>query len=567
MKRLVRRQAQAKLAELSPLTSRLFTGRGIVDIREADHRLQGLLPPDGLKGLDAASDLLASAVKTDKRILVIGDFDADGATSCVLLVHGLKALGATHVDYLVPNRFEFGYGLTPEIVAVAARFQPDLLITVDNGISSIDGVAAAKRQGYQVLISDHHLPGAELPIADAIVNPNQLGCEFSSKHLAGVGVAFYLLSAVRQKLRAQSWFADSGVRDPNLADYLDLVALGTIADVVPLDHNNRILVNEGVRRIRGGRSRPGLLALIAVAGANRERLVSRDLAFGVAPRLNAAGRLEDISLGIECLLSTEDSRAMTLAGKLDELNRERRTIEADMKVQAIAELDKQGWITDRNALGLCLFHEEWHQGVVGIVASRIKDQTGKPVIAFARSGTDELKGSGRSVAGLHIRDALDAIAAQNPGLVLKFGGHAMAAGLSLHPANLNRFKAAFDTEVRRWLTAEDLEQVVISDGPLGAELDLDIAHEIMEAAPWGQGFAEPVFDGQFEIVEQRIVGGSHLKMTLRPVEGDRTIDAIAFNYPGLAEGRFRHIAYCVDINRYRGQESVQLIVETMDLSS
>lgn len=568
MKKLVRRKPHAQLlGDLSPLLSRLYTARGIADPHEVDHQLKYLCPPDTMKGLDGATALLRDVIVRNEAILVVGDFDADGATGCALMVLGLRALGAGRVDYLVPNRFEFGYGLTPEIVEVASGYAPQLLITVDNGISSVAGVESARTHGIKVLITDHHLPGEQLPRADAIVNPNQHGCEFPSKHLAGVGVAFYLLSALRQCLRDTGWFDEQNLAVPNLAQFLDLVALGTIADVVPMDYNNRIMAQEGIRRLRAGRGRPGLLALVEIAGTTLEQLVAKDLAFGVAPRLNAAGRLEDMSIGIECLLTDDENRATELAMQLDTLNRERRSIEQDMKLEAQNQLALGDIANDQQAVGVCLFREDWHQGVVGIVASRIKDQLHRPVIAFARSGDNELKGSARSIKGLHIRDALDAIAARHPGLVAKFGGHAMAAGLTLKEADFERFAAAFNAEARRWLSDEDLEQVILSDGNIDEEITLALAHEIMSAAPWGQGFAEPLFDGEFEVLAQRIVGGHHLKLVLRHRDGAATLDAIAFNHASTLDGRYQHLAYRVDVNTWRGRQTVQLIVEETDLAN
>lgn len=565
MKRLVRRKSAAvPIGTLSPLMSRLYSARGIVDEREVDHRIKYLRSPDSMKGLERAAALLHEVMADGGTIMIVGDFDADGATSSALMLLGLKALGAGKVEYLVPNRFEFGYGLTPEIVEVARRSSPDLLVTVDNGISSVAGVAAARGHGIKVLITDHHLPGHELPVADAIVNPNQPGCEFPSKSLAGVGVAFYLLSALRQHLRAAGWFDARGVSEPNLAQFLDLVALGTIADVVPMDYNNRILAQEGIRRLRAGRGRPGLLALVDVAGATRGRLVARDLAFGVAPRLNAAGRLEDMSLGIECLITDDTARAVELATRLDGLNRERRAIEDDMRREAQTQLALGEITTGEDSVGVCLFQDDWHQGVVGIVASRIKDQIHRPVIAFARGGEDELKGSARSIAGLHIRDALDSIAAKYPGLLVKFGGHAMAAGVTLKEADFARFARAFDEEARRWLSDDDLEQVILSDGDIAAEINLALAREITGAVPWGQGFAEPLFDGEFELLDQRIVGGRHLKLKLRHCASDSVLDAIAFNHDRLIDGRYRRLVFRLDINEYRGLTSVQLIIEETD---
>lgn len=561
-RRLIRRKADHDPPD-SSLLGRLYAARGIADVRELDLSLQRLHPPDSLKDLDKAAELLAGAVVHQRRILVVGDFDADGATSTALLVDGLRTMGASSIHYLVPDRFEHGYGLTPEIVEVATELSPQLLITVDNGMSSIDGVALARTRGMEVIITDHHLPGEKPPDANAIVNPNQAGCEFPWKSLAGVGVAFYLLSAVRKALRGRQWFTSEV---PNLAGYLDLVALGTVADVVPLDRNNRILVQAGLRRIRAGHGRPGVAALMELAGINVAAATSRDLAFGAAPRLNAAGRLEDMSLGIECLLADVD-RARELAMELDELNRKRRSIEDEMRQQAGAHIDAGlHLIGDDPPVGLCLYHEDWHQGVVGIVASRIKDQLHRPVIAFARASDDELKGSARSLPGLHIRDALDAIAARHPGLVVKFGGHAMAAGLSIRPRDLDRFAGAFDEEARRWLDMDDLEQILISDGEIGQDITLELTREIVQAGPWGQDFPEPLFDGEFEIIEQRIVAGRHLKLKVRPATASRVLDAIAFNHDRLIEGHRSRLAYRLDINEYRGRQSAQLIVEAVDIS-
>jgi single-stranded-DNA-specific exonuclease len=544
--------------------SRLYVGRGVVSKDEVDHSLKNLLPPDLLKGMGAAVELLAGLIRQQARILIIGDFDADGATSSVLMVHGLRSLGAEQVDYLVPNRFEYGYGLTPEIVEVALQRNPDLIVTVDNGISSHEGVDFARENGIKTLITDHHLPGNQVPKADAILNPNQQGCDFPSKNLAGVGVAFYLLSGVRRELRESHWFEHRS--EPNMADYLDLVALGTIADVVPMDYNNRIMVQEGIRRIRAGRLRPGLKALSALSGNRIQTITSSDLAFGVAPRVNAAGRLEDISLGIECLLADDENRAQELASRLDKLNLERREIENEMKQQALNFLSALKLTKDtEEKVGICLYDEGWHQGVVGVVASRIKDEFHRPVVAFAKVSDSELKGSARSISGLHMRDVFETIAARNPDLLQKFGGHAMAAGLTLHPANLTTFAEQFDIEAKRWLTEEDLTQTVITDGNLGEDYSISLAREIGQICPWGQGFPEPLFDDDFEIVDQRIVGGRHLKMKLRPLDGADSIDAIAFNHDRLVEGRVKRIAYRLDVNEYRGMESLQLIVDCVDI--
>ena len=561
---LKRRVAVSTLPGLSPLLSRLYVGRGVVSKDEVDHSLKNLLPPDLLKGMGAAVELLAGLIRQQARILIIGDFDADGATSSVLMVHGLRSLGAEQVDYLVPNRFEYGYGLTPEIVEVALQRNPDLIVTVDNGISSHEGVDFARENGIKTLITDHHLPGNQVPKADAILNPNQQGCDFPSKNLAGVGVAFYLLSGVRRELRESHWFEHRS--EPNMADYLDLVALGTIADVVPMDYNNRIMVQEGIRRIRAGRLRPGLKALSALSGNRIQTITSSDLAFGVAPRVNAAGRLEDISLGIECLLADDENRAQELASRLDKLNLERREIENEMKQQALNFLSALKLTKDtEEKVGICLYDEGWHQGVVGVVASRIKDEFHRPVVAFAKVSDSELKGSARSISGLHMRDVFETIAARNPDLLQKFGGHAMAAGLTLHPANLTTFAEQFDIEAKRWLTEEDLTQTVITDGNLGEDYSISLAREIGQICPWGQGFPEPLFDDDFEIVDQRIVGGRHLNMKLRPLDGADSIDAIAFNHDRLVEGRVKRIAYRLDVNEYRGMESLQLIVDCVDI--
>jgi single-stranded-DNA-specific exonuclease len=572
LKRLVRRASNARLAldleqkVQSALLARLFAQRGIVDQSEIDFSLGNLLPPDSMKGLTEAANVVASTIVNRQKIIIVGDFDADGATSTALMVHCLRACEAD-VDYLVPNRFEFGYGLTPEIVAVAAKMQPALIVTVDNGISSVDGVGAANALGIETVITDHHLPGDVVPAATAIVNPNQTGCAFPSKALAGVGVSFYLLSAVRKVLRQKSWFEQKQLSEPLLADYLDLVALGTIADVVPFDKNNRVLVNEGIRRMRAGKVRPGIRALLAVSGTNFKKLISRDIAFGVAPRLNAAGRLEDMSIGIECLLSETDAGAVVLAEQLDGINKARRSIEDEMKDQAIeivkAAVASNSESTKTEKYGVCLYNASWHQGVVGIIASRIKDRVHRPTIAFAKVSDTEIKGSARSIHGLHIRDALDAIATANPGLIDKFGGHAMAAGLSLPLARFAEFAALFDAEARKGLSKGDLEQQVVSDGELGGKFNLTTARKIAEAAPWGQGFPEPVFDGEFEIIDQRILGSRHLK--LRLLKDDELIDAIAFNHNRLIEERMKRMAYRIDINEYRGLEKVQLIIEAVDL--
>ncbi|MDC7824158.1 single-stranded-DNA-specific exonuclease RecJ [Pseudomonas sp. BLCC-B13] len=551
------------LGDLPPLLTRLYAARGVQSAAELDKGLARLIPYQQLKGIDAAVDLLVQALQQRQRILIVGDFDADGATASSVGVLGLRMLGAAHVDYLVPNRFEYGYGLTPEIVAVALQRQPELLVTVDNGISSVDGVAAAKAAGLKVLVTDHHLPGPELPAADAIVNPNQPGCAFPSKALAGVGVMFYVLLALRARLRELGWFASSGVAEPNLGELLDLVALGSVADVVPLDANNRILVHQGLARIRAGRARPGLRAVLEVAGRQHGRITSTDLGFILGPRLNAAGRLDDMSLGIECLLCEDEALARDMAQQLDELNKDRKAIEQGMQREALAQL-KDLPLADM-PFGLCLFEPDWHQGVIGILASRLKERYHRPAIAFADAGDGLLKGSARSVPGLHIRDALDAVAARHPGLISKFGGHAMAAGLSLPQEHFGAFAAAFDAEVRRQLSEDDLTGRLLSDGQLGAEeFHLELAKALRHAGPWGQHFPEPLFHGVFQIVTQRVVGEKHLKLVLKTECGSLTLDGIAFNvdrdiWPN-PNVRWVELAYKLDVNEYQGRESVQLMV-------
>ena len=553
-------------AGLHPVLQRVYAARAVKSADDLDTSLGRLIPPAALGGLPAAVKLLQDALTNHHCIVIVGDFDADGATSCALCVRALRAMGAGQVHYLVPNRFEYGYGLTPEIVTVAAALQPDLIVTVDNGISSIDGVAAARQQGISVLITDHHLPGEQLPAADAIVNPNLVGDNFPSKHLAGVGVAFYVMLALRARLREQGWFEKEAIPEPNLAQYLDLVALGTVADVVPLDRNNRILVQQGIQRMRAGHCAPGIRALLEVGGRQLARIVAADLGFVVGPRLNAAGRLDDMSIGIECLLTDDAAAADQMAARLDGLNRERKEIESDMQARALTAIAGLKLDDAQLPVGLCLYDPDWHQGVIGILAARIKERFHRPVIAFARSGPGELKGSARSVTGLHIRDALDAVAARHPDLIAKFGGHAMAAGLSLPEDHYPAFAAAFDEEVSRHLSRDELSGVIYSDGELsGQELSLETAQLLRDASPWGQGFPAPVFEGNFNVVSHRVVGQRHLKMTLSPERGGSQIDAIAFNTEVLPRGRQQvHLAYRLDVNEFRGIISPQLIVEYME---
>lgn len=575
IKQIRRRQPASDSPLLSncphPLLARIYRNRGIRSEAELELELARLEAPTRFAGMAAAQALLADVVMAGEPILIIGDFDADGATSSALAVLALRAMGAD-ADFLVPNRFEYGYGLTPEIVAVAQLRRPRLLVTVDNGISSIEGVAAARDLGMQVLITDHHLPGEQLPLADAIVNPNQPGCDFPSKHLAGVGVIFYVLTALRSELRQRGWFDASGRPEPRLADYLDLVALGTVADVVPLDHCNRILVQQGLARIRAGRTRPGILALLEVARRDPSRAVASDLSFMVGPRLNAAGRLDDISIGIQCLLTEDPAEARELAAELDTLNRDRRSIEQSMQREALASLDALTFAEGEELpWGLCLYRPDWHQGVIGILASRIKDRYHRPVIAFADAEENTIKGSARSIPGLHIRDALDTVAARHPQLLSKFGGHAMAAGMSLQRTHFEAFTKAFDSVVRELLDESDLTAVLWSDGELGAEeLELEAATHLREAGPWGQNFPEPLFDGIFRIVQQRAIGdGRHLKLVLAPDQApERLLDAVAFNidatrWPNPAVEQLR-AAYRLDVNVWRGRASVQLLLEYLE---
>lgn len=569
VRRAVPEQYHALAQALPPLAARICASRGIAHPDELEHTLDRLPPFTRLRGIEAATDLLAHALEQNQRILVVGDFDADGATSTALALRALRMLGAQQVDFLVPNRFEYGYGLTPEIVAVAAERAPDLIVTVDNGISSLDGVAAARGRGIKVLVTDHHLPAAELPAADAIVNPNQPGDTFPSKVLAGVGVIFYVMLALRNRLRQDNWFARRGIAEPNLAQLLDLVALGTVADVVPLDQVNRILVAQGLARMRSGNISPGLLALLEVAGRQAARLVAADLGFAIGPRLNAAGRMDDMSLGIRCLLSDSLHTARPLAQTLDQLNQERRGVEDEMKEQALAELRRMH-LEDSAALpvGLCLYDPAWHQGVIGILASRIKDRLHRPVIVFTDSGDEEIKGSARSVPGLHIRDALDAVAARHPGLLVKFGGHAMAAGLTLRREALDTFRRAFDDEVQRQLGPQPPAYELLSDGELSpGEAELELAEALRFLSPWGQGFPEPLFDGVFDIVSQRVVGEKHVKLVLRWANQAASVDAIAFHadlarWQGVT-GQVR-LAYRLDVNEFRERKTVQLIVEYME---
>ena len=544
---------------MHPVLARVYAARGITSPEQLQDRLEQLEHWQSLGGISEAAELLKAAIGKRQKIVVIGDFDADGATASALAVRVLAQLGAD-VNFLVPNRFEYGYGLTPAIVDLACeRFAPAVIMTVDNGVSSHEGVAAAKARGIRVLITDHHLAGETLPEADVILNPNLTGDAFPSKCLAGVGVVFYLLLALRQVMGA----------DVAMSDALDLVALGTVADVVPLDRNNRILVAQGLRRIRAGRCRPGITALLREAGRDPSEATAADLAFAVAPRLNAAGRLEDMAIGIECLLSDDPVTAQRLAASLSLLNQERREIEQDMQAEAMRVVDRLP--SAEGPVGVCLFDPSWHQGVVGIVASRIKERLHRPVIAFARSGGGEIKGSARSINGFHVRDALDTVAARHPALLQKFGGHAMAAGLSLREQDYEPFAKAFDEVARERLDDTALEQRILSDGELTpAEMELALAEAIRAGGPWGQGFPEPLFDGEFNVIECRVLQTRHLKMRVQPVGSRRTFDAIAFGADQAmldsTPNKIR-ILFKLDVNAWQGNRHLQLLVERMVISA
>jgi single-stranded-DNA-specific exonuclease len=565
--RLVRRSRAllpgALAQQMHPVLGRIYAARGVCSAAELDHSLERLLPLGTLEGIGAAVDLLLA--HRARRVLVIGDFDADGATSSALMVRALRGMGFTDVGFLVPNRFEFGYGLTPEIVALAAQRAPTLIVTVDNGVSSHGGVAAARALGIEVLITDHHLPGAQLPGANVIVNPNLPGSRFGSRALAGVGVAFYVMAALRRRLDESA----GGARGFQVATLLDLVALGTVADVVPLDANNRVLVAQGLARIRAGRCVPGIRALLTLAARSRTELTAADLAFGVAPRLNAAGRIDDMTIGIQCLLEDEESAAQALAARLDELNQERRTIEAKMQQEARAAVRVLSDPTPGGPArsGVVLFDERWHQGVVGLVASRVKERLRRPVIAFALADAATLRGSARSIPGVHIRDVLDAIAAAHPELISRFGGHAMAAGLSLERALLERFARAFDAEVERWMAAIGAADAIETDGELEvAEIALETANALRAGGPWGQAFPEPSFDGLFSIKSTRVVGERHLKMWVEVPESGRAFDAIAFNHieadtPAALPQGLARLVYRLEVNEYQGERRLQLLVD------
>lgn len=553
-------------AELHPLLRRLYATRGLKSPDELERGVKGLQPYELLDGIEAGVNLLQQALVERQRIMIVGDFDADGATSTALAVLSLRSMGCGNVDYLVPNRFDDGYGLSPEVVEQVAARGADLIVTVDNGISSHTGVDLAHVKGIKVLVTDHHLPGEVLPAAEAIINPNLVGCDFPSKSLAGVGVTFYLMLALRARLRESGWFEQRALAIPNLAELLDLVALGTVADVVPLDANNRILVHQGLSRIRAGKCRPGIKALLEVANRDARQLAANDLGFSLGPRLNAAGRLDDMSIGVALLLSDDIAQARALAIDLDTLNLTRREIEQSMQVEALQLCEQLERTSSELPYGIAMYHAEWHQGVVGILASRIKERFHRPVIAFAPAGDGILKGSGRSVAGLHMRDALERLDTLNPGLMLKFGGHAMAAGLSLEQDKFDEFRQRFAALVGEWMDPSQLEGVIWSDGELtGVQLTLETAELLRDGGPWGQAFPEPTFDGKFRLLQQRLVGERHLKLMLEPLSGGPLLDGIAFNidttlWPDSSVREVK-LAYKLDINEFRGNRSVQLLIQ------
>jgi single-stranded-DNA-specific exonuclease len=569
MDKIIKRRPLSKNIELPdtlhPIIKRILAARDINNVSELDYRLQNLLPYNSLLGIDTAVDLLYEALTQQARIFIVADYDVDGASSCVLALKALQQMGAKKVSFLVPNREKHGYGLTPAIVELALKDDvPDLLITVDNGISSIAGVEAAQKQGMRVLVTDHHLPGDELPKADAIVNPKQQGDTFPSKNLCGVGVIFYVMMALRVRLREKGWFSHIGVPEPNLADFLDLVALGTVADVVTLDYNNRILVEQGLRRIRANRCCPGIRALIEVSGREQNSLVASDLGFYVGPRINAAGRMDDMSYGIACLLSDNDFNAAQHARLLQTFNQERRLEETKMQddaLETLETLEKQ----ENLPIGLCLLDEKWHQGVIGILAARIKDRLHRPVIIFTYDKDNQIRGSARSVQGVHIRDILDTIASQHPEMINRFGGHAMAAGLTISRNQFEAFQKTFDTEVRKYLSVEELQGIIYSDGPLsGEDFNLELAEQLKTISPWGHHFPEPIFDGKFELLDRRLLKEKHLKMQVRPIGGGPKLEVIAFNTVDTdwpPEVSQLTLAYKLEINRYRGATNLQLMAQ------
>ena len=556
---------------LHPVLKRVYASRNIKSSKDLDYSLSSLIPFEQLSGINDAVILLQEMLEQKKRMLIIADFDADGATSCALAIRGLTAMGAKDVIYVVPNRFEHGYGLSPEIVDVALDYDPDLIITVDNGISSICGVEYARKNGVKVLITDHHLPAKELPNADVIINPQLANDKFPSKNLAGVGVIFYILLALRAKLKQEYWFENNNIDYPNLANFLDLVALGTIADLVPLDKNNRTMVAHGLKLIKNNKSKPGIYALLNQAGRQLSKLTSSDLSFAVAPRLNAAGRLTDMSLGIECLLTDDEDDAIKIAGKLNRLNIERRKIQDNMQEEALAELEK--YLQDTSGeipYGICIYDKDWHQGVVGILASKIKEKFNRPVIVFAKENEGVLKGSARSISGLHIKDVFDEIATLHPDLILTFGGHAMAAGLTIKESEYSNFSNIFNKYANQYISSDRLEDEYLTDGELSDEdFTVPLAQAIQDAGPWGQSFPEPTFAGQFKILDKRVVGENHLKLKLQSRDNSATLDAIAFNMTDTnwpPETQQIVSTYRLGINDFQGNTQVQLFLEHIEPS-
>jgi len=556
---------------LHPVLKRVYASRNIKSSKDLDYSLSSLIPFEQLSGINDAVILLQEMLEQKKRMLIIADFDADGATSCALAIRGLTAMGAKDVIYVVPNRFEHGYGLSPEIVDVALDYDPDLIITVDNGISSICGVEYARKNGVKVLITDHHLPAKELPNADVIINPQLANDKFPSKNLAGVGVIFYILLALRAKLKQEYWFENNNIDYPNLANFLDLVALGTIADLVPLDKNNRTMVAHGLKLIKNNKSKPGIYALLNQAGRQLSKLTSSDLSFAVAPRLNAAGRLTDMSLGIECLLTDDEDDAIKIAEKLNRLNIERRKIQDNMQEEALAELEK--YLQDTSGeipYGICIYDKDWHQGVVGILASKIKEKFNRPVIVFAKENEGVLKGSARSISGLHIKDVFDEIATLHPDLILTFGGHAMAAGLTIKESEYSNFSNIFNKYANQYISSDRLEDAYLTDGELSDEdFTVPLAQAIQDAGPWGQSFPEPTFAGQFKILDKRVVGENHLKLKLQSRDNSATLDAIAFNMTDTnwpPETQQIVSTYRLGINDFQGNTQVQLFLEHIEPS-
>jgi len=568
--KLTRRVVPKELPELagcSELLKRIVASRGVSKTTELSSALKDLLPVSSLKDIEVATERLLEALMAQQRVLIVGDFDADGATATALSIRALRSVGFNYVDYIVPNRFEYGYGLTPQIIEVAKPYNPQLIITVDNGISSVEGVDYATQQGVDVIVTDHHLPGNNLPAAAAIVNPNQAGDSFSSKNLAGVGVVFYLMLAFKQTLLKLDYFQQNQLPVPNLVQWLDLVALGTVADVVVLDTNNRILVEQGLRRIRSGQCSQGILALLRLGKKDYRRTCSQDLGFVCGPRLNAAGRLDDMSLGIECLLADSAATAHALAAELDTMNSKRRELESGMKQCALSQLDSIALDPSLLPPIICLYDEEWHQGIVGIIAARIRERYYRPCLVFAPGTEGEIKGSGRSIPGVHMRDVIDRVATLHPGVVEKFGGHAMAAGLSIRKQDYSHFKSAVVAVADELTNDTTFKEEILSDGALERiHYNLEVARELAQTIPWGQGFPVPIFDDEFQIVERHVLKQTHLKLQLRPVGQQSALNAIAFNvdmekWPAI--GRKVHLLYQLSVNEYNGVSSLQLIVQRL----